>query len=87
MYARHAIAGAAHVYESEYSVHQVQQASIEPHIVLTWWDEQDDLGYAVIGTDRSVLDVDTLRQAPNRNANERAVLRQVLRASGLSNQD
>ena len=38
-----ALAGAAHVYESEYRVHQVQQASIEPHIVLSWWDEDDRL--------------------------------------------
>jgi putative selenate reductase molybdopterin-binding subunit len=29
--------------ESEYRVHQVQQASIEPHIVVTWWDEDDRL--------------------------------------------
>lgn len=38
-----ALAGAAHVYESEYRVHQVQQASIEPHIVVSWWDEDDRL--------------------------------------------
>ncbi len=38
-----ALAGAAHVFESEYHVHQVQQAHIEPHIVLTWWDEDDRL--------------------------------------------
>ncbi|HRW46073.1 MAG TPA: molybdopterin-dependent oxidoreductase, partial [Caldilinea sp.] len=38
-----ALAGAAHVYESEYRVHQVQQAAIEPHIVLSWWDEDDRL--------------------------------------------
>jgi putative selenate reductase molybdopterin-binding subunit len=38
-----ALAGAHHVYESEYRVHQVQQASIEPHVVLTWWDEDDRL--------------------------------------------
>ena len=31
------------VYESEYRVQQVQQAHIEPHIVLTWWDEDDRL--------------------------------------------
>ena len=38
-----ALAGAAHVYESEYRVQQVQQVSIEPHIVLSWWDEDDRL--------------------------------------------
>ncbi len=38
-----ALAGAAHVYESEYRVHQVQQVSIEPHVVLSWWDEDDRL--------------------------------------------
>ncbi len=38
-----ALADAAFVYESEYSVHQVQQASIEPHVVLSWWDEDDRL--------------------------------------------
>ncbi len=38
-----ALAQAAHVYASEYTVHQVQQASIEPHIVLSWWDEDDRL--------------------------------------------
>ncbi len=38
-----ALAQAAHVYESEYRVHQVQQASIEPHVVWTWWDEDDRL--------------------------------------------
>ncbi|MBW7882797.1 MAG: molybdopterin-dependent oxidoreductase [Caldilineaceae bacterium] len=38
-----ALAGAAHVFESEYRVHQVQQTSIEPHVVLTWWDEDDRL--------------------------------------------
>jgi putative selenate reductase molybdopterin-binding subunit len=34
-------AKAAHVFEGEYRVHQVQQASIEPHVVVTWWDEDD----------------------------------------------
>jgi len=34
-------AKADHVFEGEYRVHQVQQAHIEPHIVLTWWDEDD----------------------------------------------
>ena len=38
-----ALAKAAHVYESEYHVHQVQQVSIEPHVVLSWWDEDDRL--------------------------------------------
>ena len=38
-----ALAKAAHVYESEYTVQQVQQTSIEPHIVLSWWDEDDRL--------------------------------------------
>lgn len=38
-----ALAGAAHVYESEYGVHQVQQVSIEPHVALSWWDEDDRL--------------------------------------------
>ena len=38
-----ALANAHFVYESEYSVHQVQQASIEPHVVLSWWDEDDRL--------------------------------------------
>jgi putative selenate reductase molybdopterin-binding subunit len=38
-----ALAQAAHVFESEYSVQQVQQTSIEPHIVLSWWDEDDRL--------------------------------------------
>jgi putative selenate reductase molybdopterin-binding subunit len=38
-----ALASAAHVYESEYRVHQVQQVSIEPHVVLSWWDEDDRL--------------------------------------------
>ena len=38
-----ALAGAHVVHESEYRVHQVQQGSIEPHVVLTWWDEDDRL--------------------------------------------
>ena len=38
-----ALAGADFVYTSEYRVQQVQQVSIEPHIVLTWWDEDDRL--------------------------------------------
>lgn len=36
-------AKADHVFEGEYRVHQVQQCSIEPHIVVTWWDEDDRL--------------------------------------------
>jgi putative selenate reductase molybdopterin-binding subunit len=31
------------IFEDEYVVPKVQQASIEPHIVLTWWDENDRL--------------------------------------------
>ncbi len=38
-----ALASAAHVYESEYRVQQVQQVSIEPHVALSWWDEDDRL--------------------------------------------
>ena len=38
-----ALRNAHFVYESEYRVHQVQQASIEPHVVLSWWDEDDRL--------------------------------------------
>ncbi|MBI5671342.1 MAG: molybdopterin-dependent oxidoreductase [Chloroflexi bacterium] len=34
---------ADHIFEGEYRVHQVQQASIEPHVVVTWWDEDDRL--------------------------------------------
>ncbi len=36
-------AKAVHVFEGEYRVHQVQQCSIEPHVVVTWWDEDDRL--------------------------------------------
>ncbi|MDX2162753.1 MAG: molybdopterin cofactor-binding domain-containing protein [bacterium] len=36
-------AQADHIFEGEYRVHQVQQASIEPHEVITWWDEDDRL--------------------------------------------
>ena len=32
-----------YVIEREYHVPQQQQASIEPHIVMTWWDEDDRL--------------------------------------------
>ncbi len=31
------------VYEDEYVVPKVQQASIEPHVAVTWWDEDDRL--------------------------------------------
>ncbi len=31
------------VIEREYRVQQVQQASIEPHVCMTWWDEDDRL--------------------------------------------
>ena len=34
---------AVHIFEHEYRVHQVHQASIEPHIVVTWWNEDDRL--------------------------------------------
>ncbi len=36
-------ARATHVFEGEYRVHQVQQASIEPHVCVTYWDEDDRL--------------------------------------------
>ena len=38
-----ALDSADFVFESEYNVHQVQQASIEPHVVITYWDEDDRL--------------------------------------------
>ncbi len=38
-----ALDAADFVFESEYNVHQVQQASIEPHIAITYWDEDDRL--------------------------------------------
>ncbi len=31
------------IFEGEYRVHQVQQASIEPHVCITYWDEDDRL--------------------------------------------
>jgi putative selenate reductase molybdopterin-binding subunit len=31
------------VFESEYEVPKVQQVSIEPHVVVTYWDEDDRL--------------------------------------------
>jgi putative selenate reductase molybdopterin-binding subunit len=36
-------AEADHIFEHEYQVPKVQQASIEPHVVVTWWDEDDRL--------------------------------------------
>ncbi len=36
-----ALAEADHVFERTYHVQQVQQASIEPHIVVTYWDEDE----------------------------------------------
>ncbi len=38
-----ALEGADHVFERTYRVHQVQQASIEPHVVVTYWDDDDRL--------------------------------------------
>jgi len=34
---------ADHVFEAEYTVQQVQQATIETHVCVTWWDENDRL--------------------------------------------
>ncbi|UCH59994.1 MAG: molybdopterin-dependent oxidoreductase [Anaerolineales bacterium] len=36
-------AEADHIFEAEYEVPKVQQAHIEPHVVLTYWDEDDRL--------------------------------------------
>ena len=36
-------AEADHVFERTYYVHQVQQAPIEPHIAISWWDEDERL--------------------------------------------
>ncbi|MFC1959790.1 molybdopterin-dependent oxidoreductase [Chloroflexota bacterium] len=36
-------AKAERVFEGEYRVHQVQQAHIEPHVCVTYWDEDDRL--------------------------------------------
>jgi putative selenate reductase molybdopterin-binding subunit len=36
-------AAADQVFEAEYSVPKVQQVSIEPHVVVTYWDEDDRL--------------------------------------------
>lgn len=38
-----ALAEADYVFEGEYRTHQVQQTSIEPHVCITWWDEDDRL--------------------------------------------
>ncbi len=38
-----AFAAAAWTFEHEYRVHQVQQAAIEPHACITYWDEDDRL--------------------------------------------
>ncbi len=37
------LAEADQVFEGEYEVPKVQQASIEPHVVVTYWDEDDRL--------------------------------------------
>ncbi|MBI3241824.1 MAG: molybdopterin-dependent oxidoreductase [Chloroflexi bacterium] len=37
------LAESDHVFERTYHVHQVQQAHIEPHIVVTYWDEDERL--------------------------------------------
>ncbi len=36
-------AEADHVFEHHYYVHQVQQAPIEPHIAISWWDSDERL--------------------------------------------
>lgn len=36
-------AEADHVFERSYYVHQVQQTPIEPHIAISWWDEDERL--------------------------------------------
>jgi putative selenate reductase molybdopterin-binding subunit len=38
-----ALARADHIFERTYRVQQVQQASIEPHVCVTYWDEDDRL--------------------------------------------
>jgi putative selenate reductase molybdopterin-binding subunit len=38
-----ALAAATHVFERTYEVHQVQHGHIEPHVVVTYWDEEDRL--------------------------------------------
>ena len=39
----HGFAEADYVYEGEYEVPKVQQAHIEPHVAITYWDEDDRL--------------------------------------------
>jgi putative selenate reductase molybdopterin-binding subunit len=34
---------ADHIFEGEYRVHQVQHCHTEPHVCVTWWDEDDRL--------------------------------------------
>lgn len=34
---------ATYIFEGEYRTHQVQQVSIEPHVCVTYWDEDDRL--------------------------------------------
>lgn len=36
-------ASSAHVFEHTYTVHQVQQVPIEPHIAISWWDADERL--------------------------------------------
>ncbi|UCC62117.1 MAG: molybdopterin-dependent oxidoreductase [Anaerolineae bacterium] len=36
-------AEADYIFENEYRVHQVQHAQIEPHVCITYWDEDDRL--------------------------------------------
>jgi hypothetical protein len=39
-------AEADHVFEHTYYVHQVQQAPIEPHIAISWWDSRRAAGHS-----------------------------------------
>ncbi len=36
-------AEADHIFEGEYRVHQVQHAALEPHVCITYWDQDDRL--------------------------------------------
>ncbi|NIR35631.1 MAG: molybdopterin-dependent oxidoreductase, partial [Actinobacteria bacterium] len=38
-----ALAGASRVFEQTFRVHQVQQAPIEPHIAIAYWDSDERL--------------------------------------------
>ena len=38
-----ALGGAEHVFEGEYRTHKQQQAHLEPHVCITYWDEDDRL--------------------------------------------